>query len=225
MMKIKVVTDILEQNDQLAEEIHKRLTAKKIFAVNLLGSPGCGKTSLLERTIALLKDDISLAVIEGDLFTAKDAVRIERQGVPVIQINTSGGCHLNADMVDSVLEDLNLENLDLLLIENVGNLVCPAEFNIGEDSKVVVLSVTEGEDKPLKYPLVFRESQAVVLNKIDLVPYTDFDMGAAINDIRSIHPAITLLPVSCRTGEGVENWCEWLRQQIDKKKGEVRPND
>ncbi|MEN6414685.1 MAG: hydrogenase nickel incorporation protein HypB [Veillonellales bacterium] len=217
-MKIKVVTDILEQNDQLAEDIHNRLSAQKIFVVNLLGSPGCGKTTLLERTIALLRHDIRMAVIEGDLFTAKDAERIERQGVPVIQINTSGGCHLNADMVDSVLEDLNLEQLDLLFIENVGNLVCPAEFNLGEDIKITVLSVTEGDDKPLKYPLIFRESRATVLNKVDLVPYTDFDMAAAARDIRGINPAIVLLPVSCRTGEGVADWCNWLKQQVYKKK-------
>lgn len=196
-MKVKVVTDILEQNDQLAENVHNQLTAKGIFVVNLMGSPGCGKTSLLEQTIAVLKNEIRMAVIEGDLFTAKDAERIEQQGVPVIQINTSGGCHLNADMVGSVLEELDLENLDLLIIENVGNLVCPAEFNIGEDVKVTILSITEGEDKPLKYPLIFRESRATVLNKVDLVPHTDFDMNAATRDIQSINPSIVLLPVSC----------------------------
>lgn len=216
-MQIKVMTNILDRNDQLAAEVHDRLSAAGIFVVNLLGSPGCGKTSLLENTIAGLKGELSMAVIEGDLFTAKDAERIEQHGVPVIQINTSGGCHLDANMVNTVLDHLDLEKLDLIVIENVGNLVCPAEFNIGEDVKVTVLSITEGEDKPLKYPLIFKQASAVILNKVDLLPYTSFDMQAAIKDITSISPDTVLMLASCRTGEGLSQWYEWLKQQVKMK--------
>ncbi len=217
-MEIKVMANILDKNDQLAAEVNALLSRQGILALNLLGSPGSGKTSLLELTIAALKDELKLAVIEGDLFTAKDADRIARQGVPVVQINTGGGCHLDANMVKGVLAGLDLENLDLLIIENVGNLVCPAEFNIGEDVKVTVLSVTEGEDKPLKYPLIFKQSAAVVLNKVDLLPYTSFDLAAATEDITSINPQVVLLQASCRTGEGLDKWYDWLRRRVAAKK-------
>lgn len=216
-MQIKVMTNILDRNDQIAAEVKERLSAKGIFVVNLLGSPGCGKTSLLEHTIIGLKEELSIAVIEGDLFTAKDAERIEQHGVPVVQINTSGGCHLDANMVDQVLDSLDLENLDLIIIENVGNLVCPAEFNIGEDVKVTVLSIAEGEDKPLKYPLIFKLASTVILNKIDLLPYTNFDMNSAIKDITSINPNALLIEASARTGQGLAEWCNWLKQQVGMK--------
>ena len=216
-MQIKVMTNILDRNDQIAAEIKERLSAKGIFVVNLLGSPGCGKTSLLEHTIIGLKEELSIAVIEGDLFTAKDAERIEQHGVPVVQINTSGGCHLDANMVDQVLDSLDLETLDLIIIENVGNLVCPAEFNIGEDVKVTVLSITEGEDKPLKYPLIFKLASTVILNKIDLLPYTTFDMNSAIKDITSINPDALLIEASARTGQGLTEWYAWLKQQVKMK--------
>jgi hydrogenase nickel incorporation protein HypB len=212
------MANILDKNDQLAAEINKKLAERGIFTLNLLGSPGSGKTSLLEKTIAALKDELRLAVIEGDLFTAKDAERIARQGVPVVQINTGGGCHLDANMVKGVLASLDLANIDLLIIENVGNLVCPAEFNVGEDVKVTVLSITEGEDKPLKYPLVFKQSAAVVLNKIDLLPYTSFDLAAATGDIVSINPQVALIKASCRTGEGREEWYDWLRRRVAAQK-------
>ena len=216
-MQIKVMTNILERNDQIAAEVNERLSSAGIFVVNLLGSPGCGKTSLLESTIAGLKSELSIAVIEGDLFTAKDAQRIEQHGVPVVQINTGGGCHLDANMVNSVLDDLNLENLDLIVIENVGNLVCPAEFNIGEDVKVTVLSITEGEDKPLKYPLIFKQASAVILNKVDLLPYTNFNMPSAIHDITSINPQAVIIEISCQTNVGLELWCDWLKKQVQMK--------
>lgn len=216
-MEIKVMTNILDKNDQIAAEVNQYLSSKKIFVFNLLGSPGSGKTSLLEKTIEALKGEIRMAVIEGDLFTSKDAERIDRHGVPVVQINTGGGCHLDANMVRNVLDRLDLANLDMIIIENVGNLVCPAEFNIGEDVKVTVLSITEGEDKPLKYPLMFKQAAVALLNKVDLLPYTSFAMEAAVEDITSINPAITLLPVSCRTGEGLEPWFEWLRSEVQKK--------
>ncbi len=217
-MEIKVMANILDKNDQLAAEINKKLAERGIFTLNLLGSPGSGKTSLLEKTIATLKDELRLAVIEGDLFTAKDAERIARQGVPVVQINTGGGCHLDANMVKGVLASLDLANIDLLIIENVGNLVCPAEFNVGEDVKVTVLSITEGEDKPLKYPLIFKQSAAVVLNKIDLLPYTSFDLATATEDIVSINPQVALIKASCRTGEGLEEWYDWLRRRVAAQK-------
>lgn len=217
-MEVQVMENILEKNDIIAAENNALFSKYGIFVLNLLGSPGSGKTSLLERTIEDLKGELRLAVIEGDLFTSKDADRIARQGVPVVQINTSGGCHLDASMVKGVINQLDLTMLDLLIIENVGNLVCPAEFNIGEDAKATVLSITEGEDKPLKYPLIFKQSDIVVLNKIDLLPYTSFDMVAAQVDIVNINPTITIAPVSCQTGDGLVVWYDWLKKQIEIKK-------
>lgn len=213
-MEITVMSNILEKNEEVAAEINAMLTRRGIFTVNLLGSPGCGKTSLVEQTISLLKNEFHIAIIEGDLYTSKDADRIAAYGAPVVQINTEGGCHLDATMVKSALNQLDLNELDILIIENVGNLVCPAEFAVGEHAKVVVLSVAEGEDKPLKYPLVFRQSAAVILNKIDLLPYTDFAIDCAVRDISGLNPQAALLQVSCRTGAGVTEWLEWLKQQV-----------
>jgi hydrogenase nickel incorporation protein HypB len=212
------MANILDKNDQIAAQVHDRLTTQGIFVLNLLGSPGSGKTALLEQTIAALQGEVRLAVIEGDLFTSKDAARIERYGVPVIQINTGGGCHLDAAMVQKVIDRLDLPALDLIVIENVGNLVCPAEFNVGEDVKVTVLSITEGEDKPLKYPLIFKQSAAVILNKTDLLPYTTFDMAMAVDDLAGLNPQATLVPVSCRTGEGLTVWYDWLKGQVAAKR-------
>lgn len=216
-MEVKVMADILDANEQLAQAVNAKLSEHGIFVLNLLGSPGCGKTSLLEKTIADLKHELRIAVIEGDLFTSKDAERIERHGVPVIQINTAGGCHLDAGMINSVIDKLDLKALDLIIIENVGNLVCPAEFDIGEHAKATVLSITEGEDKPLKYPLVFRKSSAIVLNKIDLLPYTSFNLDSAVKDIKGINPEATLVLASCRTNEGLGDWYTWLKTQVRKK--------
>jgi len=217
-MEVQVMQDILGKNDQIAAENQVFFAEKKIFALNLLGSPGAGKTSLLEKTMAALKDELRMAVIEGDLFTSKDADRIAKYNVPVIQINTSGGCHLDAAMVQKVLREMDLDALDLLVIENVGNLVCPAEFNVGEDLKGVVLSITEGDDKPLKYPLVFKESAITVLNKVDILPYTNFDMDGAKKDIRMLHPSAQIIEVSCTQGTGLDEWYDWLRQQVQAKK-------
>lgn len=214
--------DILGQNDAVAAALNEQLAARGIFALNLLGSPGSGKTTLLEKTIAALNKKLRLAVIEGDLFTSKDADRIARHDVPVIQINTSGGCHLDAPMIEKALKELNTDALDLLIIENVGNLVCPAEFALGEDVKAVVLSVTEGNDKPLKYPLIFKESALTLLNKIDLVPYTDFNVAAATEDITTIHPGAAVLPVSARTGEGLAAWIDWLLARVWEKREATR---
>ena len=218
-MEVQVMQDILGKNDRIAAENQALFADKKIFALNLMGSPGSGKTSLLEKTMAALKDELKMAVIEGDLFTSKDADRIAKYDVPVIQINTSGGCHLDAPMVQKVLREMDLEALDLLIIENVGNLVCPAEFNVGEDEKGVVLSITEGDDKPMKYPLIFKESAVTVLNKVDILPYTNFDMASAREDILTLHPAARIIETSCTTGQGMEEWFNWLRDKVKAKKG------
>jgi len=221
-VEVQVMKDILGENDKIAAAVHERLVSQRVFVLNLLGSPGSGKTTLLEKTMAALKDEMKMAVIEGDLFTSKDADRIARHGVPVIQINTSGGCHLDAPMVEKALAALPTAGLDLLVIENVGNLVCPAEFTLGEDAKAVVLSVTEGNDKPMKYPLIFKESALTILNKIDLVPYTDFDVAAAQEDIGTIHPGAMVLPLSARTGEGMAAWLDWLRTKVRTRQEEAR---
>ena len=219
-MEVKVMRDVLGKNDAIAANIRRRLAKAGVCALNLLGSPGAGKTSLLERTLAALAGTLRAAVIEGDLYTTRDADRVAKTGVPVVQLNTGGGCHLDAAMIDRALaeERLALEALDLLVIENVGNLVCPAEFNLGEDAKAVVLSITEGNDKPMKYPLIFKESAVTILNKVDLVPYTDFDLMAAREDIRTIHPGAAVFPVSCRTGKGLDAWLEWLRAAVQAKR-------
>ena len=193
-MKVLVKADILGRNENAAAENAALLARYGIYALNLLGSPGAGKT------------------------TDKDAARIERCGAPVVQINTSGGCHLDAAMVAAAFAQLDLTALDLIVIENVGNLVCPAEFALGEDAKAVVLSVTEGDDKPLKYPLIFKESAAALLNKCDLLPYTDFDMAAARRDIAALHPGIAVLPVSARTEDGMAQWLAWLRAAVAAKR-------
>lgn len=221
-MEVKVMKDILGQNDAIAAALREQLAEQRVFVLNLLGSPGSGKTTLLEKTIAALNKKLRLAVIEGDLFTSKDADRIARHDVPVIQINTSGGCHLDAPMIEKALKELNTDALDLLIIENVGNLVCPAEFALGEDTKAVVLSVTEGNDKPLKYPLIFKESALTLLNKMDLVPYTDFNVAAATEDITTIHPGAAVLPVSARTGEGLAAWLDWLCARVQEKREATR---
>lgn len=208
------MSNILEKNDKIAAELNSALTRRGIFTVNLLGSPGCGKTSLVEQTVRLLNDELKIAVIEGDLYTSKDADRIAAFGAPVVQINTRGGCHLDATMVKEAVEQLDLQTIDILIVENVGNLVCPAEFAVGEHAKAVVLSVTEGEDKPLKYPLVFRQSAAIILNKIDLLPYTDFAVERAVDDIGGLNAAAVLIKTSCKTGEGLTLWTQWLREQV-----------
>ncbi len=210
-MKVKVVTRILEANDRIAAENRKRFTDAGVYVVNLMGAPGAGKTTLLERTIQALKPHLKIGVIEGDIVGTDDAERIGALDVPVVQINTGGACHLDANMINEVLDELPLSDLDLLIIENVGNLVCPAEFRVGEDIKMMVLSVAEGHDKPLKYPLMFRESSALVLNKIDLLPYMNTDMNKVRNDSTALNPKLKIFEVSCATGAGIDAWATWLR--------------
>ncbi|MEW6220383.1 MAG: hydrogenase nickel incorporation protein HypB [Thermodesulfobacteriota bacterium] len=209
-MKVKVVANILEANDRLAAENRERFRQAGVFVVNLMGAPGAGKTTLLVETIRRLAGQRRIGVIEGDIAGTHDAERIDALGVPVVQINTGGACHLDANMIRTVLPELPLPGLDLLFIENVGNLVCPAEFQVGEDMKAMVLSLTEGDDKPLKYPLMFRESAALVVNKLDIAPYVDADPEKIRRDAKSLNPNLAIFPVSCRTGEGLADWVHWL---------------
>ena len=217
-MEVNVMQDILGKNDALADAMKADFAARRIFVLNLMGSPGSGKTTLMEATLRALSGEMRIAVIEGDLFTSKDADRIGACGVQVVQINTAGGCHLDATMVEKALKSLDLDNLDLIVIENVGNLVCPAEFALGEDAKAVVLSVTEGDDKPMKYPLMFKESAVALINKTDLLPFTNFDLPQATEDIKTIHPGAEVLPISATKGDGTDVWFDWLRGKVKGKK-------
>lgn len=213
-MKVKVVTRILEANERIAADNRRIFDDSGVYVINLMSAPGAGKTSLLERTIKELNKKLKVAVIEGDIAGTQDAERIGNLGVPVIQINTGGACHLDANMINEVLGELPLKEIELLFIENVGNLVCPAEFNVGEDMKVMLLSITEGDDKPLKYPLMFQESSALILNKIDLLQYTDVSIDKIKKDAMSLSPSIKIFEVSCRTGEGISEWTDWLVKKV-----------
>lgn len=218
-MKVRVAADILGANDRIAEENRRIFKDNGIFVINLMSSPGAGKTTLLERTLTALKDKYKIGVIEGDVATTADAERIDKTGVPVVQINTVNACHLDGNMIRNVLDDFDLKELDLLIVENVGNLVCPAEFNVGEDCKVMLLSAAEGDDKPLKYPLMFRESKALIINKTDLIPYTNFSLDKATKDSLTINPKLEVFPLSCRTGEGMEGWYGWLEGKLRRTDG------
>jgi len=223
-MEVKVYQNILEANDNLAEMNRNCFGEHGVFAMNLIGSPGCGKTTLLEKTLAMLIEHGRLrpAVVEGDLETSRDADRIARTGVPAVQINTQGGCHLNASMLMTVLSELPLSEIDLLFIENVGNLVCPASFDLGEHFKVVVLSVTEGDDKPSKYPVIFHNAKVALVTKVDLLEHTDFSMDAAVRDMLAVNPQLKILPVSARTGQGMDAWIELVQQRAaEVRKGRL----
>jgi hydrogenase nickel incorporation protein HypB len=213
-MKVKVITQILEANDRIAAENRKKFKDANIYVINLMSAPGAGKTSLLERTIKELNGKIKIGVIEGDIAGIDDALKIESLGAPVVQINTGGACHLDANMISDVIDDLPLKKLNLIIIENVGNLVCPAEFKVGEDMKVMLLSVAEGDDKPLKYPLMFQESSALILNKIDLLPYTNADLGKIKRDSLTLNPGLKVFDISCKTGEGINEWANWLQELL-----------
>jgi hydrogenase nickel incorporation protein HypB len=210
---VAVEADILSRNNRLAAGNRALFREKGILALNLVSSPGSGKTTLLERTLRDVGEEFRCAVIEGDQQTDNDARRIAATGVPVQQINTGASCHLDAHMVGHALEQFELDNLDILFIENVGNLVCPAAFDLGEAHKVVVLSVTEGEDKPLKYPHMFRVADLLLINKTDLLPHLEFDLEACLRAARSINPGIAILELSARSGEGMEAWYAWLKEQ------------
>jgi len=218
-MKITVLENIQKANDVIAEEIHARLDSNKVLAVNLMSSPGAGKTTLLERMCEVFKEKgLRVGIIEGDIETTRDADRLQKFEVPIVQINTGSACHLDANMIKGAMENIDASALDFLFIENVGNLVCPAEFKVGEDHKVMLLSVTEGDEKPLKYPLMFRESSAMLINKIDLLEYTNFSMDEAMRNATQINPKLNIFPLSCTTGEGLEAWTDWLIKELEKKR-------
>jgi hydrogenase nickel incorporation protein HypB len=213
-MNVKILRNVLESNDAIAAKVRARLAERKIAALNLIGGAGSGKTTLLEKTIPALKG-WRTAVIEGDIAGARDAERIARLGVPAIQLNTGGACHLEAALVERGLGELDLAKADLLFIENVGNIACPAEFDLGETAKVALLSVAEGHDKPSKYPLLFHEAAALVVTKVDLLPHVDFDMEAMLADFRKLNAKAPVLKVSAKTGEGMGEWVHWVEHAAE----------
>ena len=219
-MKITVLDNILKANDMIADEIHAEMDSNKVLAINLMSSPGAGKTTLLERTCERCKEQgLRVGIIEGDMETTRDADRLQKFGIPIVQINTGSACHLDANMIKGAIANLDTSTIDMLFIENVGNLVCPAEFKVGEDHKVMILSVTEGDEKPLKYPLMFRESSAMLINKIDLLEHTNFSMDEAVANATKINSRLNIFPISCTSGEGLDAWMEWLTQELEKKRG------
>ncbi len=219
-MKITVLNNILEANDAIAEEIRSELASHRVLAINLMSSPGAGKTTLLEKTVEKFKSEgIRVGVIEGDIETSRDADRLKKFDIPIVQLNTGSACHLDANMIRNALSNLDCSTIDILFIENVGNLVCPAEFKVGEDHKVMVLSVTEGDEKPLKYPLMFRESSAMIINKVDLLPYTNFSMEEGMSNARQINSKLDIFSLSCTTGDGLEAWTDWVSKELERKRG------
>jgi len=217
MNRVVIEKNVLSENDRIAAGLRDALGHRGTLAVNLISSPGSGKTSLLEKTLEMLPRGTRAAVLTGDIQTDNDARRLARYGYPVRQITTAGACHLDARMVENHLADWLDRQLDLLLIENVGNLVCPTSYDLGEDAKIVVLSVTEGEDKPLKYPGIFRKAELMILNKVDLLPYVPFDPKLALENARRIHPDIEIIETSCTTGTGLDKWLAWLSAHVERK--------
>ncbi|MBN1666725.1 MAG: hydrogenase nickel incorporation protein HypB [Anaerolineales bacterium] len=213
---IPVVEKILNANDQLALENRQRLDQAGVFAINLMASPGAGKTSLLEQTLKSLASQYRVAAIDGDIATSIDADRAAAAGATAIQINTGGECHLDAVMLRSALDQLELEQFDLLVVENVGNLVCPASFQLGTHKNILIASVPEGDDKPYKYPVMYRGVDALVINKTDLLPYIPFNMDYFRRGVELLNPGLVTFPLSCQTGEGLQPWLDWLRAQLDQ---------
>jgi len=211
--EVVIFKKVLEKNDHQAEENRRHFEEHGVFAINLMSSPGAGKTSLLERTIELMKD-LRIGVIEGDLETDRDAQRIRAKGAPAVQISTGSACHLDAFMVHKGIHDLPLEELDLVFIENVGNLVCPASYDVGAHMNVVLLSVVEGDDKPEKYPVMFKGAQLMVITKIDPLPFVDFNIERAINSARKVNPHMDIIRLSAKTGEGMEDWLDYIRFKV-----------
>ena len=215
MPVITVERKILKKNDEIAAENRRLFNENQIYVINLLSSPGSGKTSLLEKTLERLNKEVAIGVVEGDVQTDNDAQRISRYQVPVVQIVTNGGCHLEALLVQNALKNFDLGSLQFLVIENVGNLVCPANYDLGETLKVVMMSTTEGDDKPAKYPAMFRVSDIMIINKIDLLDYVDFDLEKAKAHALQINPKLHIFELSCKTGQGIEQWLSWLRSRIE----------
>ncbi len=219
-MEIKVLSNVLKANDAIAEQNRQKFRESNVAVFNLIGSPGAGKTSVLEAAIEKLKNDHKVGVIEGDIATSRDAERIARLGVETLQINTRGACHLDANMIATALAEFPYQDLDLLFIENVGNLVCPAGYDLGEDAKIVVISVPEGEDKPAKYPVIFRNASLMLLNKMDLLPHCTFNVEAMKQDALGVNPDLDIVGTSCTTSEGVDEWVAWLAKQIEQRDAE-----
>ncbi len=218
MRKIEVIQNILEANEAIAAQNQRLLDKHKVFAVNIMSSPGAGKTSLILQTIAKLKNKLRIAVVEGDVASTLDAERVKNEAVAVVQITTrnmSENCTLIANMISRALESLPLEDIDLLLIENVGNLICPSEFILGEHRRVVISSLPEGDDKPTKYPMIFADADAVIINKLDLLPYLDFDILAFRHAAEGLNAKVKFFELSCKTGMGIENWCSWLLNEVE----------
>jgi hydrogenase nickel incorporation protein HypB len=213
-MRVPLERKVLNENDRVAGLLRQRFQAEHTFVVNLISSPGSGKTALLERTLAAFDPSHRIAVLTGDIQTDNDARRLAHYGFPVRQITTGGACHLDARMVERALEELAVHDLAILFLENVGNLVCPTSYDLGEEARAVLLSVTEGEDKPLKYPATFHHADVMVLNKIDLLPYVPFDAALARDNARRIRPDIEIIETSCTTGEGLDSWYTWLKQRL-----------
>lgn len=211
----EIKQSVFEDNDKEAEQVRAELKREKTFLLNLMSSPGGGKTTTLERTISALKDKLRIGVMEADIDSAVDADTISKTGVKVIQLHTGGMCHLDADMTRQGLREMGTEDVDLAILENVGNLVCPAEFDTGAVRNAMILSVPEGDDKPLKYPLMFKVCHCLLINKIDVLPYFDFDIEACKERVRKLNPDMKIIPISAKTGEGMEEWYEWLKQQAD----------
>lgn len=206
--------NILDRNQDKAREVRELLVSKNIMMINLISSPGAGKTTLLERTLETITGRFRAAVIEGDVTTDRDARRLQRFDIPITLINTEGGCHLDSHSISRALDSFNLDELDVIFVENVGNLVCPSHFDLGETFKIAVVSTTEGDDKPAKYPMIFREAKAAILNKIDLIPYTNFSPANFMSDLRSLNSLLPLFEISCTRGDGLEEWRKWLEEQI-----------
>ena len=217
MKRIEVIQNVLEANDTIANRNRQLLDKHRIFVINIMSAPGAGKTSLILQTLARLKGKLNIAVIEGDVASTVDAEKVQSKAKVVVQINTRNmpeSCSLMAAMIESALKDMPLDDIGLILIENVGNLICPAEFTLGEHRRVVISSLPEGDDKPIKYPLIFVDADAVIINKMDLLPHVDFDIAAFRRSITGLNPKVEVFQLSCKTGEGVERWCSWILEQV-----------
>jgi hydrogenase nickel incorporation protein HypB len=212
-MEIKIMKNILDRNQNKADEVRNLIKSKKILMVNIISSPGAGKTTFLERTCEALASRFRIGIIEGDITTDRDARRLQKYNIPIVVINTEGGCHLDSNSISKVLDSFDLDNLDILFIENVGNLICPSEFDLGEAFKLAFVSTAEGDDKPAKYPLLFREAGAVVLNKIDLIPYTNFNFDSFMRDLNNIKSGVPFFKVSCTRSDGLDEWYKWISDQ------------
>ena len=218
MKKIEVIQNVLEANETIASRNQQLLDKHQVFAINIMSAPGAGKTSLILQTLTRLKGRLNIAVIEGDVASTVDAEKVRSKAKAVVQINTRNmpeSCSLIAAMIESALKDMPLNNIDLILIENVGNLICPAEFTLGEHKRIVISSLPEGDDKPIKYPLIFIDADAVIINKMDLLPHVDFDIAAFRRSITGLNPKAEIFQLSCKTGEGIERWCSWILEQVE----------